>query len=143
MDTMTNLKGETGRDARRRIRAGGHRLPTSGIAPGYVQGNLAILPRDLAADFLRFCHLNARACPVIGVSEPGDPAIPALGADIDIRLDLPAYRVWKDGELVEEQIPMRRLGTPDEVADVIHFLCEKGASYVSGAEIQINGGQHV
>ena len=38
---------------------------------------------------------------------------------------------------------MRRLGTPDEVADVIHFLCEKGSSYVSGAEIQINGGQHV
>src|SRR5471032_144721 len=46
-------------------------------------------------------------------------------------------------KIVEEQIPMRRLGTPDEVADVIHFLCEKGASYVSGAEIQINGGQHV
>ena len=40
-------------------------------------------------------------------------------------------------------IPLRRLGTPDEVADVIHFLCEKGSSYVSGAEIQINGGQHV
>ena len=46
-------------------------------------------------------------------------------------------------KIVEEQIPMRRLGTPDEVADVILFLCEKGASYVSGAEIQINGGQHV
>ena len=46
-------------------------------------------------------------------------------------------------KIVEEQIPMRRLGTPDEVADVIHFLCEKGSSYVSGAEIQINGGQHV
>ena len=44
MDTMTNLKGETGRDARRRIRAGGHRVPTSRAAPGYVQGNLAILP---------------------------------------------------------------------------------------------------
>ena len=55
MDTMTTLKGETGRDARRRIRAGGHRLPTSGMAPGYVQGNLAILPKELAADFTRFC----------------------------------------------------------------------------------------
>ena len=55
MDTMTSLKGETGRDARRRIRAGGHRLPTSGMAPGYVQGNLAILPKELAADFTRFC----------------------------------------------------------------------------------------
>ena len=60
MDTMTNLKGETGRDARRRIRGGGHRLPTSGMAPGFVQGNLAILPKALAADFARFCALNPK-----------------------------------------------------------------------------------
>ena len=58
--TITGYKGETGRDARRRIRGGGHRLPTSGMAPGYVQGNLAILPKALAADFARFCQLNPR-----------------------------------------------------------------------------------
>ena len=53
--TITSIKGETGRDARRRIRAGAIRMPTSGMAPGYVQGNLAILPKELAADFARFC----------------------------------------------------------------------------------------
>ena len=70
MDTMTTLKGETGRDARRRIRAGGHRLPTSGMAPGFVQGNLAILPKALAADFARFCAMNPKPCPLLGQSEP-------------------------------------------------------------------------
>ena len=52
MDTITSIKGETGRDARRRIRAGAFRQPTSGMAPGYVQGNLAILPKEFAADFV-------------------------------------------------------------------------------------------
>ena len=89
MDTMTSLKGETGRDARRRIRAGGHRQPTSGMAPGYVQGNLAILPKELAADFTRFCMLNPKPCPLLGQSEPGDQRLPTLGEDLDIRTDIP------------------------------------------------------
>src|SRR5476649_2724196 len=103
MDTnVSTFKGETGRDARRRIRAGGHRLPTSGMAPGYVQGNLAILPKALAADFARFCQLNPKPCPLLASSEPGDWRLPALGDDLDIRTDIPFYRVWKNGELVEE-----------------------------------------
>ncbi|MSP33149.1 MAG: hypothetical protein EXR03_10095, partial [Pseudolabrys sp.] len=56
--------------ARLAIRAGAHRGPTSGLAPGYVQGNLAILPKALAADFLRFCQLNPKPCPLIGSSAP-------------------------------------------------------------------------
>jgi len=75
---------------------------TSGLAPGFVQGNLAVLPADLAADFLRFCQANPRPCPIIGVSDVGSPKIPVLGRDLDIRTDLPGYRVWKDGELVAE-----------------------------------------
>ena len=70
--TITTLKGETGRDARRRIRAGTNLAPTSGMAPGYVQGNLAILPKALAADFARFCQLNPKPCPLLGQSEPGE-----------------------------------------------------------------------
>lgn len=76
--------------------------PTSGLAHGFVQGNLAILPAELAGDFLRFCQLNPKPCPVIGMSEPGNPKIPALGLDLDIRSDVPRYRVWRDGELVDE-----------------------------------------
>jgi uncharacterized protein YcsI (UPF0317 family) len=75
---------------------------TAGVAPGYVQGNLAILPAELAAEFHRFCQANPKPCPLIGVGDPGDPRMPSLGIDLDIRTDLPAYRVWKHGELIEE-----------------------------------------
>src|SRR5882757_911825 len=75
---------------------------TAGIANGFVQGNLAILPEKLAGAFHRFCQLNPKPCPIIGMSEVGDPRIPALGLDLDIRTDVPRYRVWRDGEVTEE-----------------------------------------
>lgn len=84
------------------IRAGRFQGATSGLAPGYVQGNLVILPKDLAGDFLAFAHQNPKPCPVIGLSEAGSPRVPGLGATIDLRTDLPRYRVWKNGELVSE-----------------------------------------
>ena len=62
---------------------------TAGIANGFVQGNLAILPERLAASFHRFCQFNPKPCPIIGMSDVGDPKIPALGIDLDIRTDLP------------------------------------------------------
>lgn len=88
--------------ARLAIRRGDHRGPTAGLAAGYVQGNLAILPASHAADFLKFCVLNPQSCPVLAVSEPGQTALPTLGQDIDIRTDVPGYRVFRDGELVAE-----------------------------------------
>jgi uncharacterized protein YcsI (UPF0317 family) len=75
---------------------------TAGVANGYVQGNLAILPEKQAADFHRFCQLNPKPCPIIGMSEVGNPKIPALGLDLDVRTDVPRYRVWRDGEVVDE-----------------------------------------
>ena len=92
----------TGRAARLAIRRNQHAGPTSGLAPGFVQANLAILPQALAQDFLQFCRLNPKPCPLIGVSAPGDPRVPALGEDLDIRTDLPRYRIWRNGALVEE-----------------------------------------
>src|SRR5499427_4560393 len=93
---------QTGRDARLAARRGAFKGQTAGVAPGYVQGNLAVLPADLAGDFLRFCQANPKPCPVIGVSDVGNPRVPSLGLDLDIRTDLPGYRVWRDGELIEE-----------------------------------------
>ena len=120
MDTMTSLKGETGRDARRRIRAQGNNIaPTSGMAPGFVQGNLAILPKEFAADFARFCALNPKPCPLLGQSEPGDPRLPMLGEDLDIRTDIPLYRVWKKGELVEEVTDLKKVWRDDLVSFVL------------------------
>ena len=108
-----------GHGARLAVRAGAHRGPTAGLARGFVQGNLAILPQDLAADFLRFCQLNPKPCPLIGASAPGDPRVPELGADIDIRTDLPRYRVWRNGELVAEPEDVRDVWRDDLVSFVI------------------------
>jgi uncharacterized protein YcsI (UPF0317 family) len=92
----------SGLAARLAVRRRQHVGQTSGLAPGFVQANLAILPRALAADFLRFCELNPKPCPLVGVAAAGDWRIPALGQDLDIRTDLPRYRVWRDGALIDE-----------------------------------------
>lgn len=86
---------------RQRIRAGEYTGNTSGCAPGFVQCNVVIVSARHAADFLRFCQLNPKPCPVLAVGEPGNPALPALG-DLDIRTDVPRYRVFRHGELSEE-----------------------------------------
>ena len=89
-------------ELRQLIRTGQHPGNTSGFAPGFVQCNIVILPADWANDFLRFCQLNPKPCPLVAASNtPGDPSIPPLG-DIDIRTDVPSYRVFRDGELTDE-----------------------------------------
>ena len=94
--------GNLAQQVRLRARAGTLNRSTAGLAHGYVQANLVVLPEVLAGDFLRFCQRNPRSCPLIDVSEPGSFRFDALGADLDIRTDLPRYRVWQDGELVAE-----------------------------------------
>src|SRR5262249_13384759 len=87
---------------RLRIRAGDFCGATAGLAPGNVQANLVILPEALAHDFLRFAQANPKPCPVLAVSAAGDPRLAGLGEDLDIRSDLPRYRVWHRGELAGE-----------------------------------------
>ncbi|MEI9806107.1 MAG: putative hydro-lyase [Pseudolabrys sp.] len=118
---MTMRRDDTGGGltARLAIRQGRHRGPTSGMAPGFVQGNLAILPKALAGDFLRFCQLNPKPCPLIGSSAPGDWRVPELGEDLDIRTDIPRYRVWKNGELVAEPETLSAFWRDDLVSFVI------------------------
>jgi uncharacterized protein YcsI (UPF0317 family) len=99
---MSTATMQTGRDARLAIRSGQYRGPTSGLAPGYVQGNLAILPDDLASDFMRFCHLNPKPCPLLAVGAAGDWRLPTLADDLDIRSDVSRYRVFRRGELFDE-----------------------------------------
>ena len=89
------------------------------MAPGCVQGNVVILPSALASDFLRFCQANPKPCPLLAVSEPGDPALPALGADIDMRSDVPRYRVFRHGELVEEPTDIGHLWRDDLVSFIL------------------------
>ncbi|MGE5510887.1 MAG: putative hydro-lyase [Bacteroidota bacterium] len=125
--TATHSDGErlrqvaaTGLAARKLFRNGTYSGVTHGFARGYVQGNLAVLPSALASDFLRFCQLNPKPCPLIGMSSaPGSAKVPELGADLDIRTDLPKYRVWRHGELVAEPTDIRDVWRDDLVAFVL------------------------
>jgi uncharacterized protein YcsI (UPF0317 family) len=95
-------RNSTPADVRAACRAGHHSTQTAGLAPGYAQANLVVVSRDLAYDFLVFCHRNPKPCPLLDVTEIGsaEPVQTALGADL--RTDLPRYRVFRRGELVEE-----------------------------------------
>jgi uncharacterized protein YcsI (UPF0317 family) len=93
---------QTGAEARRLIRSGDFRQPTSGVAPDFVQANVAILPREVAFEFLLFCQRNPKPCPVIEVIEPGQVEARISAPGSDIRSDVPLYRVYKNGEMVDE-----------------------------------------
>lgn len=99
---MSHIAWSTGCAVRLAARSGALRGQTSGLARGFVQANLVILPQAAAADFLRFCMRNPKPCPVLDVSEPGSRSLPRLGADLDVARDVPAYRVWRNGVAVEE-----------------------------------------
>jgi len=107
------------RAVRLAARSGAFAGVTAGLAPGHVQGNVCILPRAFAEDFRRYCERNPKPCPLIGVSEPGDPRLPELGQDLDIRSDVPRYRVFRDGVLAGEVADVSDLWTNDMVAFVI------------------------
>src|SRR3954469_18649804 len=99
---MDDLRAADAPTVRRTIRAGLHATHTAGLARGHVQGNVCILPQEYAAEFLAFCRANPKPCPLLAVSEPGDPRLPALGEDLDIRTDVPRYRVFRNGALDNE-----------------------------------------
>src|SRR5438067_10216684 len=99
---MASLQNISGRDLRGLARAGKFADVTSGIALSYVQANLVVLPKAQAFDFLLFCQRNPKPCPLLDVTEAGDaePKLCAPGADV--RTDVPCYRVYRNGELVDE-----------------------------------------
>jgi len=111
--------GTPAQRARAAIRGGQHTGHTSGLADEHVQGNVVILPQAWANDFLRFCQRNPKPCPVLAVGEPGDPMLPTLGHDIDIRTDVPRYRVWQHGNLVDEPTDIQTLWQDDWVTFVL------------------------
>lgn len=104
---------------RRVIRQGAFTGHTSGLAPSRVQGNVVILPAALADDFRAYCARNPKPCPVLAISEPGATSLPALGDDLDIRTDVPRYRVFRDGEVVGEPTDILELFRDDLVTFVL------------------------
>jgi uncharacterized protein YcsI (UPF0317 family) len=106
-------------EVRKAVRAGRHRRNTAGVARGYVQGNVCILPREYAEDFLAFCNANPKPCPLLAVSAPGDPRLPELGDDLDIRTDVPAYRIFRNGRQEGDVTDLRDLWRDDLVTFVL------------------------
>jgi uncharacterized protein YcsI (UPF0317 family) len=103
--------------ARARIRAG-LAGPTAGVAAGRTQANLIAVPADWAYDVLLFCTRNPEPCPVLDVTDAGSWTT-VLAQDADLRTDLPRYRVWRDGELVDEPTDVRAHWRKDLVSFLI------------------------
>ena len=115
MDTQSSPSYQARLDAR----SGKLTTSTANLAPGHVQANLVILPKALAADFLLFCQRNPKPCPLLAMSDPGDPAVPELGRDIDIRSDIPRYCVWGNGTLVDQPTDVKAIWRDDLVSFLI------------------------
>jgi uncharacterized protein YcsI (UPF0317 family) len=92
----------TGKRVRLACRVAGFCGHTSGLADGFAQANLVVLPAEFAHDFREFCRRNPKPCPLLDVTDPGNPVPSRLAADSDLRTDLPLYRIWKNGGLAGE-----------------------------------------
>lgn len=106
-------------ELRAAIRAGRWRGPTPGLAQGYAQANVVILPAEFAADFAAFCRANPQPCPLLDQTAPGDPCPRWAAPGADLRTDVPRYRVFIDGQPTGEE--------PDSIAhlwrdDFVGFL---------------------
>jgi len=103
-------------EIRARIRSGEHTGPTGGLARGYVQTNLVILPEEYAFDFLKFCVRNPKSCPILEVTDGGSPVPPSMAPEADLRTDVPKYRVYEKGALVDEPTDIRSYWRDDLVS---------------------------
>src|SRR5258706_11864656 len=110
-----DLRQATGAEIRRAAARGELTGPTPGLALGYVQANLVVVPRDLAYDFLLFCQRNPQPCPLLEVLDPGDREPRDFAPGADIRFDVPRYRVYRHGEMVDEVDDLRAYWRQDLV----------------------------
>ena len=101
---------------RQAARSGELTGPTPGLARGYVQANLVVVPRDMAFDFLLFCQRNPKPCPLLDVTEPGSSGASDSAPGADLRTDVPGYRVYRHGELVDEPADLIGLWRDDLVS---------------------------
>jgi uncharacterized protein YcsI (UPF0317 family) len=116
LELSPNIDRGPARRLREECRHGRFRQPTTGFANGFAQANLLVLPKEDAFDFLLFCQRNPKPCPLLEVTEPGawEPVHFAPGSDL--RKDLPLYRVYRDGVLVDEPTDVVDYWTSDLVA---------------------------
>ena len=120
-------------EVRAPIREGEWTKPTAGLALGYTQANLVILPEEWAFEFLLFCQRNPKPCPVLDVTDAGSPHPARVAPEADLRTDLPKYRIYRYGKLDAEVTQIADLWRDDMVA----FLL--GCSYTFEAALLATG----
>lgn len=116
---MSEFANMSPAEVRAMIRRNEWTKPTSGMAKGFTQANLAILKKDIAFDFLLFCQRNPKPCPVLDVTEAGSPVPRLVAPTADIRTDIPKYRIYRHGELVDEVTDLLTYWEDDLVAFLI------------------------
>lgn len=104
------------KEMRRLIREEQWVYPTSGLCNYHVQANMIVLPKDWAYDFLVFAQRNPKPCPILDITEPGQGEAKLIAPGSDVRTDLPKYRVWKNGELIDEPTNVKKYWKEDLVA---------------------------
>lgn len=114
-----NLDSLDPHQVRSLIKEGRWKEDTEMVCRGYVQANLVVVPQDIAFDFLTFCVRNPGPCPVLDVTDPGSPHPRQVAPQADLRSDLPKYRVFKNGEIVDEPTDIIRYWRDDLVAFVL------------------------
>ncbi len=115
LKSRTTLEGLPAHAVRTEIRAGRWRRPTAGLAPAFAQANLVILPKTVAYDFLLFCQRNPKPCPLLDVTDPGDPRPPYAAREADVRTDVPRYRIFRHGQPAGEATDIVALWREDLV----------------------------
>ena len=107
------------REARLAMRRGDWTGPTVYKVPDHVQCNLVVLSCDLAYDFLLYCQRNPKPCPVIEVTDAGNPEPRLSTKGADLRTDLPKYRIYRKGALDREVHQIKDFWRDDSVAFLI------------------------
>lgn len=125
MDTTNMAPSEV----RKLIREGKITQPTAGMCAGYAQANLAVLPKELAYDFLLFCQRNPKSCPLLEVSDVGSLDLHTIAKNADIATDIPKYRIYENGVMVKECTDVSRYWRDDFVSFLI------GCSFSFEAEL--------
>lgn len=128
-----NLAAMAPSEVRALIRKGEITGPTAGMCAGYAQANLAVLPKELAYDFLLFCQRNPKSCPLLEVSDAGSRELHTIAKGADIATDIPKYRVYEKGVMVEECTDASHLWRDDFVSFLI------GCSFSFEAELLESG----
>ena len=135
------MTGDTVKDIRDRVRSSELSSNTAGLLPGLLQTNVVIVPEVYADPFYAYCQKNPMPFPLVDIGDAGDPLLTRLGADIDIRTDVPQYNVYRDVRLTDSPYEISQYWTDDLVAFVLgcSFTFERALAEIGAPMRHIEG----